>query len=414
MMLGASCPKKEVSGDNVLRNVKQRNMAVKRLAAVSALVLLVPAFFYVASLNASLLGEAGESAAILSAALNMPDGSIDLLKERFREEIFGKPTETPQASEPAQPQPQEEQQHTHTPKPEQTTAPESTVEPIPEHSPLNPTKPPNIPAKYEAEIISENFAGRDGGTLIPFGAGYIKNETKQSAEKIEKLLEKNHELVFENIAEPQVLIFHTHATESFERYDSKTYDTRNTWRSTDNNNNMVAVGSAMEQVLLENGIGVIHDTTQHDYPSYNGSYERSAKTIQQYLDEYPTIKVVLDLHRDAMERDNAAIVRPVATIDGVKAAQIMTIVGCDDGTMDMPNWAKNLRFAAAYVDKMQQMYPDLCRPIYFCYRKYNMDMSDGSLLLEFGSNGNTLDEAVNSAKMAGQALADIILESENQ
>jgi stage II sporulation protein P len=142
----------------------------------------------------------------------------------------------------------------------------------------------------------------EGGDLIRIGEGFLRNDTKYDNQKIEAWLQETDRLVLEGKEEPLVLIYHTHATESFERYDSAYYDTRNTWRSTDNNNNMVAVGAAMAHALEKEGIGVIHDTTQHDYPSYNGSYERSAKTIQNYLQQFPSIKIVLDLHRDAMER----------------------------------------------------------------------------------------------------------------
>lgn len=386
-----------------MRMEKQRNTAISRFLFITALVLTAPLIFNALNAvrqNADLSGRA----AIFSAALNMPDGGIKLLQERFKSELYGEAAPKPEenASPPA------ETDVEHESVPEET--PKTEAQDIPAESAADNVKPPKIPTKYEAEVVSENFAGRDGGTLISFGAGFIKNDTKQSDSKIEELLEDGLNLGL-TADEPQVLLFHTHATESFEKYDSATYDTRNTWRSTDNNNNMVAVGSAMQQALEENGIGVIHDTTQHDYPSYNGSYERSAKTIQEYLDEYPSIKIVLDLHRDAMERDNQAIVKPVAVIDGKKAAQIMIISGCDDGTMNMPDWEKNLRFAAAFTDKMQQSYPDLCRPVFLCYRKYNMDRSDGSLLLEIGSNANTLEEAVYSAKLAGQALAELIKEN---
>ncbi|MDR2931597.1 MAG: stage II sporulation protein P, partial [Oscillospiraceae bacterium] len=152
------------------------------------------------------------------------------------------------------------------------------------------------------------------------------------------------------------------------------------------------------------------DTTQHDYPSYNGSYERSAETIKAYLEEFPSIKVVLDLHRDAMQRDDA-IVKPVAVINGKKAAQIMIIAACDDGTMGVPEWRENLRFAAAFQDYMEQEYHQLTKPVFFCYRKYNMDLTTGSLLLEFGSNANTLEEAMYSAEMAGEALSRLIQEA---
>jgi stage II sporulation protein P len=110
-----------------------------------------------------------------------------------------------------------------------------------------------------------------------------------------------------------------------------------------------------------------------------------------------------------MPREDA-IVKPTAVINGRKAAQIMIIAGCDDGTMDMPDWPENLRFAVALHSKIEDMYPGLMRPIYLCYRKYNMQLSHGSLLLEFGSNANTLEEAVYSAQLAGKALAELIEE----
>jgi stage II sporulation protein P len=162
------------------------------------------------------------------------------------------------------------------------------------------------------------------------------------------------------------------------------------------------------------GIGLIHDTTQHDYPSYNGSYERSARTVEARLEEKPSLRILLDLHRDAMPREDDVIVKPVRLINGKKAAQIMIIAGCDDGEMNMPNWPKNLRFAVALQNKIEEKYPGLMRPIYLCYRKYNMHLSDGSLLLEFGSNASTLEEAEYAAQLAGEALAELILEHQEQ
>ena len=92
-------------------------------------------------------------------------------------------------------------------------------------------------------------------------------------------------------------------TESYEGYDSEYYDTRNTWRSTDNNENMVAVGNVIEEELKKAGIGVVHDTQQFDYPSYNGSYDRAAVAVKEYLAQYPDIQLILDVHRDGIQRD---------------------------------------------------------------------------------------------------------------
>lgn len=386
-----------------MRSEKRKKSGLTYLVTVvcMAVTLVVLANFFQAHPDA--LKSAGKNAAMLAAAMNMPDSGLAIMQERFRGEIYGDeqlPETRPDQGQEFIPQ--------HTPQ-EPQAAPEETPDSSPRSVPDN-RKPVRIPEKYAAPLISENFAGTSGGTLIEFGAGYIKNDTRHTNEAIDEILSTPFSLDFSDLSEPKVLIVHTHATESFETYDNDVYDMRNTWRSTDNNSNMVAVGNAMQEVLEQNGIGVIHDTTQHDYPSYNGSYERSAETIQAWLEEYPGIQVVLDLHRDAMQRDDA-IVKPVAVIDGEKVAQIMIISGCDDGSMNMPEWGRNLRFAAAFQDYMEQYYPDLTRPVYFCYRKYNMDLTPGSLLLEFGSNANTLDEAIRSAEMAGQALSHLILDS---
>lgn len=389
-----------------MRNRKKRKTGSFRIFTLAALVLLVPISLRLIIDSVPWLSQAGQSAAMLSAALVMPDGSVDVLKERFRAEIYN-PDGDHATGDTEQGAPLPEPAII----PEQSERSDLEEEPTDDDNSMAPSATgPRIPAQYAAPIISEDFSGVGGTALVTYGAGLIKNETTFEPEEIREILDTPYPIEFIDTAEPQVLIVHTHATESFESYDSPTYDTRNTWRSTDNKNNMVAVGDALAQVLESSGIGVIHDTTQHDYPSYNGSYDRSAETIRAYLEEYPTIKVVLDLHRDAMQRDDS-IVKPVAVIDGKKAAQVMIISACDDGDMDIPNWRDNLRFAAALQDRMESASPGLTRPVYFCYRKYNMDLTNGSLLIEIGSNANTLEESIYSATLAGHALSDLILDN---
>jgi stage II sporulation protein P len=353
--------------------------------------------------NSAFLAALGERAAVMSAAIQMPDGAAALLRERFRAEIYNPEEEAaPDAPEgvPLPPEPAEPTEPS-LPSQEESSSPAA---------PPPPKAIPRIPEEYAAPVISEDFSARTNPLLLRYGEGLIRNETQWDDEEINAVLEEPHKLRFEGAGEPEVLILHTHATEAFETYDSPAYDTRNTWRSTDNRANMAAVGDAFAQVLEANGVGVIHDTTQHDSPSYNGAYERSAVTIAEYLERYPSIKVVLDVHRDAMQRDDA-IVKPVAVIGGEKAAQVMIIAACDDGAMGVPEWRENLRFAAAYQDAMERDYPGLTRPVFFCYRKYNMDLTTGSLLLEFGSNANTLEEAIYSARLSATALVGLMGEN---
>jgi stage II sporulation protein P len=367
------------------------------LAAAAALV-LAPVIFTLIRLSFPAAVELTRKAAMLSAVLSMPEGGLAMLEERFNSEIFypdeleGRPdpSASPESGQPSS---------SSSPLPSDPQRPDASV-------PADP--PPDIPEEYRGPLLTENMAGSTASSLIPFGSAYVKSYVTLSNEKILDYLARPMELKLSQTDAPQVLIVHTHATEAFNEWDYTYYDKRNSWRTTDNSKNMVAVGEELARVLSENGIGVIHDKTQHDYPSYNGSYERSAETIKGYLSRYPTIKVVLDLHRDAIEREGGVIVKPTTVIDGQKAAQLMIIACCDNGQMNMPRWDQNFRFAAALADAVEERYPTLTRPIFFCHRKYNQDLTTGSLLLEFGSHASTLKEAVYTANLAGQVLAELL------
>ncbi|MBE6885002.1 MAG: hypothetical protein E7487_10390 [Ruminococcaceae bacterium] len=273
---------------------------------------------------------------------------------------------------------------------------------------------PVIAAKNQGKVLQKQYTASVGGIYIGYGNGIIKNSTSLTRERVESELSKAgwfEEIDVSSFSEeqPLVLIVHTHATESYERYNTGIYDKSYTFRSTDNTENMVAVGEVLAETLEGKGIPVVQAAVQHDNPSYNGSYNRSAETVRKYLEMYPSIRFVLDVHRDAIEPEKGRIIKAVAEIEGKTAAQVMIISGCDDGTMNMPNYFDNLRFAAALQDKMEGMFPGLTRPVFFCYRKYNMDLSKGALLIEVGSHGNTLSEAKYSAELIGRALAALLI-----
>lgn len=383
------------------------------LPVVMTTILVIP--LSLAAVRSSLfdLSMLPEQAALLSAMVNMPEGSIELLESRFRDRLDQEYRTQGNESE-VEPYlsdwPEEENPDLEPPPPSGQPAP---AQPPEEQGPVvtdpSPAKdpPPEIPEEYRGTLLQENMSGT-AKNLLRYGAGKLRNYTDEPDDEIVRIMEQGMNITLEQTDAPQVLIFHTHATESYEPYDSDIYDTRNTWRDTDDHNNMVAVGNVLERVLSDAGIGVVHDTTQHDYPSYNGSYERSAETIKSYLEKYPTIKIALDVHRDAIQRESDLIVKPVVEIDGRKAAQLMIITGCEDGTMGVPEWRQNLRFAASLQDAIEQDYPQLTRPIFFCYRKYNMDLTPGSLLLEIGSNANTLEESIYSAELIGSSLAKLL------
>ena len=268
-------------------------------------------------------------------------------------------------------------------------------------------QPPEISPEYRGVLISETMAGSPSAVCWQIGAGWLRNYTEIPRAQIDAELSEPLELAPKADGRVEVLIMHTHATESYEGYDSEYYDTRNTWRSTDNNENMVAVGNVIEEELRKAGIGVVHDTQQFDYPSYNGSYDRAAVAVKEYLAQYPDIQLILDVHRDGIQRDATTIVKPATEIDGEPAAQIMILCGSDPGVGD---WGENLRTAAAVTNLLESRYPTLTRPIYFSTGRYNMDLSGGTIMLEFGSQANTLEEALTSARLTGQALGEWLQE----
>lgn len=208
---------------------------------------------------------------------------------------------------------------------------------------------------------------------------------------------------------PQILIVHTHATEAYTPDGTDVYTpSDNNTRTLDNNYNMVRVGDEMEKVFTEMGLGVIHDTTLHDYPQYNGAYDRSAKTVAAYLEQYPTIRVVLDVHRDALIGEDGTVYKAVTTVDGTSTAQVMLVLGSSEGG-EHPNWMENLTLACKIQNGLNTLYPTLARPMTLRSSRYNQQLCPGSLLVEVGTHGNTLQEALAAARLFARAAGQVLL-----
>ncbi len=243
---------------------------------------------------------------------------------------------------------------------------------------------------------------------LSYNGVYIKNSTGLNI-NLKSELATRPDIKIESSADPQVLIVHTHATESYMSEDRGYYTAADSARSTNNDLNVTHVGEVFAQVLRKGGIGVIHDRTLHDHPSYSGSYTRSAKTINEYLKKYPSIKIVVDLHRDSIAMSGNDKCKPTKEINGKKAAQVMLVVGSETGSVTgFPNWRENFRLAIRFQQTMETMYPGLARAVNFASRKYNMNLTKGSMLLEVGTDSNTLEEACYSAELAGNALLSLL------
>ncbi len=258
------------------------------------------------------------------------------------------------------------------------------------------------------DIVRTTYGKYSGNTFFDLDkCGQVNNKTDISNDKLKEESRKIVDFTIENTSEPQVLIYHTHTTESFEPYVRKHMDAEFNYRTTDDTKNMIMVGNAIQAELEASGIGVIHVTEIHDYPSYNGSYARSRESIVPILEQYPSIKVALDIHRDAISGEGFAA-QPYVEIDGKEAAQIMIISGCDDGTLNMPNYMMNFRFASKLQQQLEGDNEGLTRPILFDYRHYNQDLTTGSLLIEVGSHGNTLEQVQYSGQLIGRSLGTLL------
>lgn len=264
--------------------------------------------------------------------------------------------------------------------------------------------------KKDGDIYEYTFT--DDGATDSFGKVNVKNTNKTQIDIEEKLKEKLELKV--NKKEPAVLIYHTHTTETYQLLDRDFYAQGFLSRSNDEARNMVRVGKAIATEIEKQGYKVIHVTDVYDNP-YTGAYSRSREAVEAYLKKYPSIQITLDVHRDAIQNDNGVKTKPVATINGKKAAQIMLVSGCQEegnGVTDLPEWEKNLAFALKLQNNMETAFEGLTRPVFFCDRSYNMGLTPCSLLVEVGTDANTLDEAVYSGKMVGTALAQILKEYE--
>lgn len=250
------------------------------------------------------------------------------------------------------------------------------------------------------------------GMTDSYGLVKVKNVNKTGID-IKSLLEKELDLTVTK-DEPSVLIFHTHTTETYQILKRDFYAEGFLSRSNDENRNMVRVGKAIVEEIEKAGYTVIHDTVIHD-GTYNGAYAHSRKSVEKYLEKYPSIKIVLDIHRDAIQNSSGTKTAPVAEIGGKNAAQIMIISGCQEkgnGVEGFPDWKENLVFATALQNKLEELFEGITRPLYFSPRKYNMDLTPCSLLVEVGSDGNTLEEAVYTGKCLGVAVSEILEEYE--
>ena len=207
---------------------------------------------------------------------------------------------------------------------------------------------------------------------------------------------------------PQILILHTHGTEAYLPVAGETYPATDPYRTTDPAHSVIRVGEVLAGELERQGLRVVHDTSLNDYPSYAGAYDRSQTAAEQWLERYPDIAVIIDLHRDAVGSPDV-IYKTCAQVSGMSSAQVMLVVGTGENGLEHPCWQENLKLALALQAAMAENCPTLPRPIHLVRERYNQHLTRGALILEVGTNGNTLSEAERAAVLFARAAGPVLL-----
>lgn len=250
-------------------------------------------------------------------------------------------------------------------------------------------------------IAPSSPGGYDYGSSV-----YIKNETSHSID-VDSYLNAKPVIDFAE-DKPVVLIVHTHTSEAYYPDDEYSYVPTDVERTEDKNYNMVRIGDSLSALIEARGYSTLHIRDIFDYPSYPGSYTRTLAAIEKAIAENPSIRIVIDVHRDAMVAASGDVYRTVAEIDGEKAAQIMLVVGTNEGGLRHPEWKKNLTFAIHLQKQIADDYPLLMRPINLRKERFNQHATNRSLLVEMGTSGNTLGEALYSTELFAKSLCDLM------
>ena len=280
-------------------------------------------------------------------------------------------------------------------------------EPIQATQPSQPTQPgPDIPPiPPDTEDPVKVVFGREDGALIQ-----VHNASGCDVD-VQTLLQMPLSWDLTQ-GGPAVLIVHSHSSESYTKTED--YQETDPYRTLDIQYNMISVGERIAQVLEAGGVQVLHDKSLHDYPSYNNAYNESRTSIAAYLDKYPSIRMVLDIHRDAVERADGTQIGYTVDMDGQKSAQLMMVVGTDAGGLTHPNWRENMALALKLYVQMEKIVPGICRPISFRNQRFNQDMSAGAMLIEVGAAGNTRQEALLAAEQLALGILSLAYGAEGE
>ena len=254
--------------------------------------------------------------------------------------------------------------------------------------------------------VMQTRSGADLRETTISGAQLLKNETSYALDP-EAILQEGPSLRLPAEG-PQILIIHTHGSEAYTPAGLDRYEASDTNRTQDPRYSVIRVGDELAERLEEQGLRVIHDREIYDYPSYTGSYSRSGEAVERCLEQYPGIAVVIDLHRDALGADGV-VYKTMAEEEGTVASQVMLLVGSDESGLEHPNWRENLALALYLQQAAAAAHPTLMRPVSLVPQRYNQQLCTGALILEVGSSGNTLQEALAAVRLFAEAAGPALL-----
>ena len=267
---------------------------------------------------------------------------------------------------------------------------------------------PAIPIAEDNGVPAKTLIPTDPSGYTVCGRVYISNSTSHELSVPELQAPFTAALGKEG---PQILILHTHGSESYTPAPGTSIVWSGDYRTTDYRYNVVKVGDEMAEVFAEAGISVLHDRTLYDYPNYTGAYDRALVSIRNYLERYPSIRFVLDVHRDAIEDGQGNQYKAVSEIEGMGVpAQMSLVMGSDGSGMEHPKWLENLKLAAALQEDILERYPTLMRPMLLRNSRYNQHATTGSLLLEVGAAGNAPEEAALAGRLFAERMAAVLKE----
>jgi len=371
-----------------------------RIVGVLLAFIFTSTFIFTLSSSQDNFGGLTGNAALLSAKLSVPQGGGEVMDEQLRI-IAGMFSPS----------------RTVTPAHDSVSSSQASSQSLPSASASSSSSSASssepsgvIPATFKP-VYTVQLGAQTTGNFETFEGICVNRLTTQvKSASIKNQLAIKPDIKINLKSSPQVLVIYTHTTESFSSTDNGYYDPNAPTRDTDKTKSVVRVGDEIVKYLEQNGIGVYHDTAYNDYPEFDGAYARSLSAIQNDMKKYPSIKVVLDIHRDSIQQNDGTRIKPTVVINGKKAAQIMIISGCGEpgSSLTVPDWQWNYRFALRIEQQLNKSCLGLARPIDLVDKQYNQQVSHGTLLVEFGTDVNTLDEVVYAGGLFGQSLATVL------